>query len=393
MADLAAADAPTVALPSWRYAWSLFRFRPKRQLINLAGVLLGWSADVLLGLAARDVFDHLAVLRPGGSLRWLAWPLLVLVLRSLAQTIVPLTLQTTNGRFAFANGTRLQRNVLRRVLELPGARPLPGSTGEAVSRLRDDAETVMWWPIGFNNVIGSTVSGTLALVIMWRVSPLMTVGVLLPLVAVVTMVEVARTRVVAYRRANRESTAQVTGFLGDVCAAATGIQVAEAQDRVVAHLRALGARRPPAAVRDRLLEEALKGAFWVVNLGTGAVLVVAGRALRSHRITVGDLALFVAYLSIYENAVRDLGGGLAGYRQLGVSFDRLHRLLGGAPARRLLEADEIFERGPLPAAAPPELAPTPFAGLHVRGLGYRHPARPPACTGSTSTCRPAASRS
>ena len=29
--------------PSWRYAWRMYRFRPRRQLINLAFVFVGWG--------------------------------------------------------------------------------------------------------------------------------------------------------------------------------------------------------------------------------------------------------------------------------------------------------------------------------------------------------------
>ncbi len=358
--------------PSWRYAWHLHRFRPARQLINLAGVLLGWGSRVLIGIAAKIVFDHLAHLGRHESLRWLWWPIALLVARAVATTIVPFTLQATNGAFAWANAGMLQRNMLRRILQLPSGRALPGSAGEAVSRFRDDTEAVVWWPIGFNNVIGSSVTGALALAIMWRVSPAMTIGVFLPLVAVIALVEAARSRVVAYRLANRVTTASVTGFIGDVCAAASTIQVAHAHARVAAHFRVLNARRRRAAVRDRVLEEALKGTFWVVNLGTGIVLVVAARSLGDGRFSVGDLALFVSYLAVFQEFTGDVGSSLTGYRQLGVSFRRMHDLLQGRPAAVLMADDDIFERGALPSAAPQITAVPPFSGLVATDLRYRH---------------------
>ena len=110
------------------------------------------------------------------------------------------------------------------------------------------------------------------------------------------------------------------------------VQVANAEAHVVAKFADLNAHRRRAAVRDRLLEELLKGSFWIVNLGTGVVLIFAGRALRSGSFTVGDLALFVYYLGIFQAFAYDIGSGLAGYRQLGVSFGRMHELLAGRPA-------------------------------------------------------------
>ena len=360
--------------PSWKYAWRLHRFRPKRQLINLTGVFVGWTSNLLPGIAAKYAFDHLEALQPGEPIDWLVWPIALLGMRAVASIAVSFTLNLTNGAFAFSNTAMLQRNILRRILQLPGGRALPASAGETISRLRDDTEPVSWYPIMFNNVIGSAFSGTLAFIVMARISVVITLGVFLPLVAVVVVVEAMRGRLVAYRRANRIQTAEVTGFIGDVFAAVQSVQVAGASERVVARFREINGGRRRAAMRDRLLEELLRASFWVVNLGTGAVLVIAGQSMRSGAFSVGDLALFVYYLGVFQGVVYDLGAGQAGYRQLGVSFGRMHELLRGRPARELVAPDSIHEHGPLPSAHPPMSS---FEGerlrsLEVSGLTYRH---------------------
>lgn len=358
--------------PSWLYVWRMHRFRPARQLINQAGVLLGWGTNLLPGVAAKIVFDRIARHEAGSSLGWLLWPLALLAIRGVAGAITSFTLQATNGAFAYANAGMLQRNLLRRILELPGGRALPSSPGEAISRFRDDTEAVVWYPIMLNNVVGSAFSGSVALIVMLRISPVVTVGVFVPILAVIAIVEAARTRIIAYRLANRERTSEVTGFIGDVFAAAQTVQVGNAEGRVVDRLRELSAQRRKAAVRDRLLDEVLKGSFWVVNLGTGVVLIFAGRALRSGSFTVGDLALFVYYLGTFEEFTRDIGAGLAGYQQLGVSFRRMHELLAGRPPATLVAADEIFERGPLPPPNRSLIRPEPLSEVRVEGLTYRH---------------------
>jgi ATP-binding cassette subfamily B protein len=360
--------------PSWRYAWRLHRFRPKRQLINLTGVFVGWSANLLPGIAAKYAFDHLEALEPGEAIDWLVWPIALLAARAVASVAVSFTLNLTNGAFTFANVAMLQRNILRRILQLPGGRALPASAGETISRLRDDTEPVSWYPIMFNNVLGSAFTGTLAVIVMARISVVITLGVFLPLVAVVVVVEAMRGRLVAYRRANRIQTAEVTGFIGDVFAAVQTVQVAGASDRVVARFREINRGRRRAAMRDRLLEELLRASFWVVNLGTGVVLVIAGRSMRSGAFSVGDLALFVYYLSIFQDVVRDLGAGQTGYRQLGVSFGRMHELLRGRPARELVASDSIHEHGPLPSDRPPAsvFEGEPLRTLTVSGLTYHH---------------------
>lgn len=365
------AAPPLPPWPSWRYAWRLHRFRPRRQLINLSGVFVGWCSYVLPGLAAKVVFDRIEDVGPGSELGWLAWPLALVALRALIWIAVGFTLQATNGAFAFANASMLQRNLLRRILELPGGRALPSSPGETISRFRDDTEAVVWWPIGFNNVLGSAVAGAVALVIMARISLAATLVVFVPLALVIAIVEAARSRIVAYRDENRLRTSEMTGFVGDIFTSVHSIQAANAEARIVQRLRELNARRRKAAVRDRMLEELLRGTFWVVNLGTGVVLVFAGRRLGGG-FSLGDFALFVSYLAIFETFVRDIGSGLAGYRRLGVSFGRMHVLLAGSPARALVAADDIYERGPLPSPRPPAVAVEPLRELRVEGLTYHH---------------------
>ncbi|MEY2472014.1 MAG: ATP-binding cassette, subfamily bacterial [Actinomycetota bacterium] len=358
--------------PSWRYAWRMHRFRPRRQLINLSFVFVGWAAGLLPGVAAKVVFDHLAHTLRHSSLHWLLWPLALLGVRALAGVATWFTLQSTNGAFTFANTAMLQRNLLRRVLALPGGKALPASPGEAVSRFRDDTELVAWYPIMFNNVLGSMVTGAIAFVVMVRISPLITIAVFIPLLLVIGIVEAARTRIVLYREANRVRTSEVTGFIADVFEAVQSVQVAGAEDRVVERFRDLNAHRRRAAVRDRLLEELLEGAFWIVNLGTGALLLVAGRSLRSGSFTVGDLALFVYFLGVFQNFSSDIGQGLAGYRQLGVSFARMHTLLVDRPANELVADDDIYERGPLPPATAPLPDVDRLRELRVDGLTYNH---------------------
>ena len=368
---MSASDVKT-PWPAYRYAWRQHRFRPRWQLTNLAGVFLGWGAAILPGLAAKIVFDRLAEGASTTSLDWLLWPIVLLVMRMVATFITSITLQSTNGAFAYANASMLQRNVLRRIFELPGGRALPSSPGETVSRFRDDVEHVIWWPIGFNNVIGSAFTGTIAVIVMVQINPVITAAVLLPLAGVVAIVELARRRIVVYRRANQVRTAAITGYIGDVFAAVQAVQVGNAEARVVERFRSLNANRRKAAVRDRLLEEVLKGAFWVVNLGTGVVLIFAGRALQQGDFSVGDLALFVYFLHIFEEFTRDVGGGLTGYRQLGVSYGRLHDLLQGSEPGALVASDEIFQRGPLPPRTTPRREIEPLAELRINGLSYSH---------------------
>src|SRR5208283_4703775 len=118
-----------------------------------------------------------------------------------------------------------------------------------------------------------------------------------PLVGVVAIAHMATTRVHPYRRAGRQATAQVTGALGDMFEAAQAVQVAGAEERVIAHFRRLNNTRRDAMLKDQVLTQVLDSVFInSANIGTGLVLLLGAQAMRSGSFSVGDFALFVAYL-------------------------------------------------------------------------------------------------
>jgi len=107
----------------------------------------------------------------------------------------------------------LQRNLLARILERPGAQALPYSVGEAISTLRDDVET-MWGAGWVFDVVGYACFAVGGLAILLWVDAQVTLLVFIPIVVVITLSHVVRTRLQSVREQSREATAQVAGMLG-----------------------------------------------------------------------------------------------------------------------------------------------------------------------------------
>ncbi|MFL7810511.1 MAG: ATP-binding cassette domain-containing protein, partial [Anaerolineae bacterium] len=162
---------------------------------------------------------------------------------------------------------------------------------------------------------------------------------------------------------------------GELFGAAQAVKVASSESRMMDHFRDLNVVRRRVAIRDRLFNELFRSIFWnVVNLGTGGILLLAGREMHMGSFTVGDLALFQYYLGWVTEFVAMLGAFWALYKQAGVSYERMVRLLQGAPPEMLVEHAEVYMRGDLP-----ELAYTRKTEEHhldrleVKGLTYRYP--------------------
>jgi ATP-binding cassette subfamily B protein len=111
------------------------------------------------------------------------------------------------------------------------------------------------------------------------------------------------------------------------------------------------------------------------DLGISLVLLLAAQALRAgpgQTFTVGDFALFAAYLPFVTGFISYIGSVWARSRQTGVSIRRLVDLLAGASPQTLIEAGSIRPGEPLRSTpAVPEAEP--FTHLEVVNLTYHYP--------------------
>jgi ATP-binding cassette subfamily B protein len=360
-------------LPTWRYLAKMARYRPWLYLLH--AVLWGayGMSWFLAGLLAQAFFNtltgqaHLAVGITG--------LIVLLVVLAVSRVALWLTAGFVEILMRFTMSGLLRRNLLRHVLERPGAQALPYSIGETISRFRDDAheaEDNLDWT---DEIVGQGLFAVGAFLVLLHIDARMTLVVILPLVVVTAVARRASAALARYRTASSQATSQVTGAIGDILAAVQTVQGAGAEERTVAHFRRLNEQRRTAMLADRLATQALDAITAnTVSMGTGLVMLLAAGSLRGGSLTVGDFALFVSYLGLIADFTTGLGQFLAHYQQTGVAFARMSDLLGGAPPTALVEHTPLHLRGPLPSVPPPARSATErLLLLEARGLTSRHP--------------------
>jgi ATP-binding cassette subfamily B protein len=360
-------------MKTWRYLFHLLRYRPWLYGFNLLGIVVHLMLELTTGLLIRQYLDLLTHAAPV-SLSLTAIIALV-VASSLARMLSSLSLGLTNIPFTFEVGGLLRKNLLLRILNCPGAQALPQSTGEAISRFRDDIDEITGSFLWFNDMLAFGVFTLVGIGIILRINATITLTVFVPLVAVVVAANLVRKRVTANREASRKASGAVVGFLGEMLGAVQAIQVAGAEEQVVAHFRKLSERRRATGIRDRLFNELMDAVFRnTVTLGTGLILILSGRLLRAGTFTVGDFALFVFFLGYITQFTGMSGALIAHYRQMGVSFARMMELMQGATPDRLVEHGPVYMRGELPdVPVPQKSAADRLETLMARQLTYRYP--------------------
>jgi ATP-binding cassette, subfamily B, bacterial len=361
-------------MKTWQFFLGLVTYR---RWLYLADILLwqAWYAFPLIpGLIAQQYFNALTHSAPA---RFDVPTLLVLLIMSaLLRTVVNYGAIIVHTIHQFCVCSLLQRNMLTRVLDLPGAGALSAAPGEAISRFRDDVDVAATLTDNFLDVLGYTVFGGVALVILWRINPQITLVVFAPLALVVALVQIASSRVQRYRAATRTATGRVTGAIGEVFEAVQAIQVAGSEEYVVQHLDRLNEQRRQAAVRDQVFSQVLDAIFAnTVSVGTGVILLLAAQSMRTGSFSVGDFALFVSYLAYVTRFTRFAGRYITLYQQATVSFGRMVAVLRGAPPRQLVRHVPLHLKGPLPPIIVPSRRPEDrLLVLEASGLTYRFPA-------------------
>jgi ATP-binding cassette subfamily B protein len=360
-------------MPSNAYfMWRLFRYRPWPQLVSGCCWIIFHSWALWPGLLAKAFFDLLAGHAPFGlTLPTLVALVIVLALIRVGAVYLDVFVGNTTG--IRVRGL-VQRNLLTRILERPGAKALPGSVGEALSTLRDDVEA-MWGAGWAFDVVAYAIFALGGLAILLWIDVRVTLLVFLPIVSVIVLAHVMGTRLQRVREASRTATAQVTGALGEIFGAVQAIQVAGTETPVIAHLRRLGDERQQAMLRDQLLGLLLNAVFAnTASLGAGLTMLVAASALRRGDFTIGDFALFATYLLQVTDMTGFLGWMVAAYQQMTVAFRRGVALLQGAPPAALVAHHPIPVTEPLPPL--PALVKRDddrLEALMVEGLTLRYP--------------------
>ena len=358
----------------WRLIWGLARFRFHLYLLSgLFASTLFYLFPLIPGLIVRWFFDTLAGAGPAG---WNEWSLIALLLgitvvRAAALLLAGFTEQTV----VQITQALMRHNLLARVLTHPGAQALPASPGEAISRFRDDADSVSRFVTWTLDPIGQATMLVVAMSVLIQVNALIALVVVAPLILVLVLAQQFAKRIRAYRRSTQESIGEVTGLLGEIFGATLAVKVADAERRVVAHLEGLNDIRRRATLRDLLLTKILDslGAS-SANLGTGAVLLLSAASIRSGKFTVGDLALFVSYLGWLTEVTNFFGNYARQFRQVSVSLERLVALLQSAPPEALVAHSNIHLRGPLPVVPHTDKADKHrLTLLEVNGLTYHYP--------------------
>jgi ATP-binding cassette subfamily B protein len=367
--------AVKLTIPTWRFILKTALYHPDLYAINLFGALLATIVQLFPGLVARNFFDSLS----GGMAATInLWALVAwLVATALGDMSGVYFIIRANVPMRFLSQALMHKNMLQRILSLPGARALGNfeSPGKAVSRFKTDTVDPMDFILWSNDVISFAIYTVMAVVVMLSINVQVTLIAVIPMLLVVALSTVFTSKATYYREQTRETGSLVVGFIAETFGAVQAIKVAGGEHRLLSYFGGLNERRRIAAVKDRLFDELLRSLFWNAGtVGTGIILLLVGNKIGSGEFTVGDFALFVYNLSLIAEFTGLLGIVLSRYKQIGVAVNRMQSVMQGTPPAQIVAYGPVYEHGELPEVPYiPRTEAHQLDALDVRDLCYQHP--------------------
>ncbi len=349
--------------------------QPVRYPVSLVLWTSIWTMGLALGVITERYFDGL----PGSGATSGGWSVRAAVIALVAWLVLRVVAIVVgmrwHARVLFRAGASMQRNMLRWIFGLPGARPVRQAPGEVVSRFRDDIDhtlEAMDFSVDFS---GAIVSSTVSFALLAAIDPVLAAVAFAPMLVVLVAVWLLSERIRAYRTAARQATEDVTGFLGESLGAAQSIKVAGAERAVLDRFDVLNERRRAMMVRDRTLTAATDEMGQSTGtIGTGLVLLLAAGSMGSAGgLSVGEFALFATLLAQTSFAAFFIGTFMARIRQAGVSFERMVDLMDGGSWQDLAEHSALDEELPRPDDHAVDDAREDAPLLALRGVTHVHP--------------------
>ena len=367
-------------MKTYQYYWQLIRFQPKHYASDIGLISIHFGAMPALGLILRAYFNHLTGDEGFALSLWPVVGLQILFLLIVASSQMGAGWAYIN--FEFKAYALLIRNMLARVLQLPGSRPLPKnkdgsqmSTGQAISTFRDDTHELLMAIVAVDDVIGLIISAAISVTIMLQISVSVTLGTFLPLIVVVFIAQRLGERVKQYRRASRQATSQVTGMIADMFNSTQALKVANAEERVIDRFRQVNDQRKHSMVQDKLITQLVDAlSTGTIELGMGLILLLAAREMYSGAFTLGDFVLFAAYIWPTTQLFRIASRMITSYKQAGVSTQRMETMMQGAPVGAVVKHEPLYMDGNLPPLPfTPKTAVHKLTNLTVQNLNFTYP--------------------
>lgn len=348
----------------------LVKFKPGLYLFNVLLAVACWLLFLLPAYVSQNFFNHLPMYETEKKFLWFL--LILFAGGHIFRVMLFLLNRFVDVTFTQLIASLLRRNMLACHYKKPASLAEQSASGEILNRFREDVDqTSMYLGIIYLlDVFGAAVFSIFAFYMMMVTDVFVTLFVFVPIVIVVIGIHLFKKRVEQVQKQFREKTAKVSSFLGEIFSSVQAVQVAGAESYVTRKFTDINRDRFQSAVKESVLGAFVNSTFHnIVNIGTGLILLLVADKIKAGQFSVGDLAMYIYYLTWVTQMVVRFGGVATQFQRISVSIERMNEVCG-AP-QELVEHDFSKTKERFKTLAHPSAIP--LQDLKVSSLSYQYP--------------------
>lgn len=353
----------------------LLTYRPALLLASLLLWTAGFCMPILTGLANQAVFDELQPSTSTGRSLGLLFAALVVI--AVAEPVLMVFWQWAHVTLEALVDALLRTNLFAWIVARSGRNGRATGPVTALGNLRDDVPGYTGLVNEWYRIFGEAAFVAIALVILIRIDPLVTLVTFVPLCGVVAGTHWMRSRLPRLWGQAREATNDVTTLVADMFAGVQTVKAAGAEAGVVGKLAEVNAARRQAEIRSLVAGARIDAVSQAaIVTGQGLVLLVGAGAMLAGRFSVGDFVVFSIYLDWMLELPRRVGRLLSQRKTSRQSLTRLQDTMNdGTPVTTLARHRpfELRERAADPLTSNEAAAGDRLRELELDNLSYTHP--------------------
>lgn len=299
-------------------------------LIGLVLIIVSRLASLVLPGASKYLMDNVIVNKDLSMLKWL---LIIVAAAIIVQSVTSFLLTKLLSVEAQLLISQLRANVQKKVLSLPVSYFDNNKAGALVSRIMSDVEGVRnIVGTGLVQLFGGFLTSILSLILMIRISPMMTLYVLGPVIifGIVALKAFGYIRPIFRKR--RIITAEVSGRLTETLNGVRVIKGFNAEEQENKAFEA-GVERLFQNVKKSLTSTALmtSSSTFLLGIATTGIMGIGGWQIISGDLTIGEFLAFTLYLGFMIAPIAQMGNIGSQLTEAFAGLDRTEELMNMKP--------------------------------------------------------------
>lgn len=327
---------------AWREAKDLIWKARWRLALGSSLMLVSRLAGMVLPASTKFIGDEVFVNRRYELLKWIA---LAIGVSSLIQALTSFALSQILGVAAQRAITDMRKRVQQRIERLPISYFDSTQSGQLISRIMNDAEGIRnLVGTGLGQILGSIVTATIAVCVLFYINWRLTAATIIVLVAFGGVLAYAFKKLRPIFRERAVITADVTGRLGESLGGIRIVKAYTAEKREELSF-ARGAHRLFRNIAKSMTGVSAVSAFSSIVIGAISVvmILIGGNAVQTDAMTLGDFLMYISFTFLLAMPIIELTSIGTQITEAFAGLDRIREVM-----QMDTEDEEDKERQPLP---------------------------------------------